>query len=888
MRFGILTVFDLVFIFILLVSGPLLAEKGEINKKTLFVSRLNQAKPVIDGHLNDGCWKSGRFRSDLIQLRPVEGNSPSEKTEFCINYDENNIYIAVKAFDSRPDSIEALVVRRDDMGVTNSDYIFVMFDSHFDGRTAYEFGINAAGSREDVFFSEDANRMDVNWDPVWEAESSITEYGWCTEMCIPFTALRFSKAENQKWGFNFYRKIYRRNEELHWQLVPDDSPGFVSYSGIIEGFSSIASQSRIELMPFAGGRLNTFKAAAGDPFTDGIDLSSNFGFDGKAALTGGMTLDLTINPDFGQVEADPSEVNLTAYESYFSEQRPFFVEGENILYYPLGSSAADFTNESLFYSRRIGRKPQYLPNPSDGFYPDYIDQPDYSRILAAAKLSGRTKDGLSVGVLNAVTNEEQAVIREGGRNRNVTVEPLTNFFIGRLQKEFDNGNTAVGGIITAVNRKKEAAHLDFLASSAYSGGFDFKKQWQRKTYALNFKMMGSQVSGSREALARLQTSPARYYQRPDAGYLEIDTAKTSMSGHGGALSFCKQAGSWIWDAGGSWRSPGLELNDLGYIRNSDRIQYYARAGYRDFHPGRLFRSYSVFLDFYQSWNFGGDNLYKGGSVSVNTRFLNYWNLYLSVDRSGSAYSSSFLRGGPLTRYSGKIENWLIVSSDARKDWFVRFQSRNSFDDDGISNTHTFSPSFRYKFSPQFSLTINPSYTKNINNLQYLKKASFGSEDRFIFGRVKQKIFRTDFRLDISLTPRLSIQYFAQPFIASGSYSRFKRITDPRAEGADRYKNYTASELSFNKESDTYSIDESSTGIDDYKFYNPDFNYKEYLSNLVVRWEYRRGSALYFVWSEMYDNYDNPGSFRLTRDLQNLFNSYSNYVFQLRLSYWFSV
>ncbi len=373
-----------------------------------------------------------------------------------------------------------------------------------------------------------------------------------------------------------------------------------------------------------------------------------------------MTLNFTINPDFGQVEADPSEVNLTTYETFFEEKRPFFIEGKNIFNYNLNIGDGNLSNDNLFYTRRIGRVPHYYPDLKEN---EYVKIPSETDILGAFKLSGKTKKGLSVGIMETVTAKENATIDQEGITRDISVEPLTNYFLTRLQKDFNKGNTIIGGMITSTNRDLKDTLLDYLPKAAITGGIDFTKFWHNKDYYITFKGVFSRLTGTAKAIEELQESPLRYYQRRDAKHLSLDSGLTCLQGHGGTLEFAKQGGghfqflSWI-----SWRSPGIELNDMGYLRQADEIQQIMWAGYRIFKPYGIFRALNINVNQYKGFDFSGLQKYSGYNTNFNGEFLNYWSFGCGVNRDEAGYAISELRGGPALRNPGGISNWYYLET----------------------------------------------------------------------------------------------------------------------------------------------------------------------------------------------------------------------------------
>ncbi|MFA7583145.1 MAG: DUF5916 domain-containing protein, partial [Proteiniphilum sp.] len=387
-----------------------------------YTSKRVQEVPVIDGQLTDDCWAGALWSGDFVQFEPNSGAAPSQQTIFAIVYDDNNLYIAIKALDTEPDKIVRRVSRRD---AVDGDWVGVSIDSYEDKMTSFEFTVSASGSKGDLLRSASGN--DETWDPIWEVKTFQQRDGWYAEMRIPYSQLRFGKKKSYNWGLEVAREIYRHQELSFWQPIDKSSSQFVANFGTLQGIQDIMPKKEIEIVPFLLSQLTLSEKEAGNPFATGHRTKASAGVDGKVSLTNDITLNFTMNPDFGQVEADPSVVNLTNFETYFNEKRPFFVEGSNIYHYPF-----DITNNErnkLFYSRRLGREPHFSYNPQEG---EYVRAPDRTNILGAVKISGKTRKGTSLGVLNAVTQKMYSETEHDGERSNYAVEPLTNYFAGRI------------------------------------------------------------------------------------------------------------------------------------------------------------------------------------------------------------------------------------------------------------------------------------------------------------------------------------------------------------------------------------------------------------------------------------------------------------------------
>ncbi len=853
-------------------------------KKVYVTSNINPHPPVIDGKLDDPVWDKVTWAGDFIQRNPYEGKEPSQVTAFKILYDDSSIYIAIRADDIEPEKIEKRMSRRDDL---EGDWVEVHIDSYFDHRTAFGFMVNAAGVKGDVVISNDGDDGDDTWDPIWYVKTDTDEQGWSAEMRIPLSQLRFGKKLNQIWGLQVIRRLHRKQETSNWQLIPQKASGWVSRFGELQGIKGINAQRQVELTPYTVGRTQRFEREEGNPFATGSLSNLYGGLDGKIGITSDLTMDFTINPDFGQVEADPSVVNLTAFETYYTEKRPFFIEGRNILNFQIMGGDGSFSSDNLFYSRRIGRSPQYDPDTEDE---EYLDMPENTTIFGAFKITGKTTGGISIGIIDSITAKESAQLSYLGERREQVVEPMTNYFGLRLQKDYNEGNTIFGGMITATNRSIKNEELNFLHDAAYTGGFVFIHQWIKKTSYFSLKTVFSHVKGSKEAILRTQESSVRYFQRPDTDHVRVDPDKTSLSGHGGTLNFGKEGSSGFRFSGGvTWRSPGLELNDMGYIRRADAIMQWVWANYRISKPFSIFRQISFNFNEWMGWDFGGEQMFKGGNTGMRGEFKNYWNFNLGMNREGEALSTSSLRGGPALRLPRVWNGSLFINSDSRKKLRYFVGTFFFYGDQNDSRVNEFEIGATFRPNTALSLSISPSYEFSMNELQYVDTLDLDAGEKHIFARIEQKTLSLTFRLNLSLTPDLSIQFYGQPFISAGKYSEFKPITDSRAQKyEDRFHRITESEIDYYPDTEEYNVDENLDGVVDYTLENPDFNFLQFRMNLVARWEYIPGSSLYLVWSQGRTEDSSVGDFSFREGMRDLFSVHPHNVFLIKFSYCFQL
>lgn len=872
----------LLILLIVLVNSASFA--GKTYERRFYESRpIALEAPIIDGVLNDVIWTKGLWQGGFVQREPYAGANPSQRTEFQIVYDKDFLYVAIKALDNAADSVTYRVSRRDEI---DGDAVGLAIDSYFDKQTAFGFWVNAAGVKKDFIITNDGDNEDSNWDPIWWVKTAKSNDGWTAEMKIPLNQLRFASLDNLTWGLQVGRQLFRKQESSYWQYIPKDASGWVHNFGEINGLKGLTPKPQVEIAPYVVTKTESFQQEAGNPFMTGKRNGLNAGIDAKIGLTNNFTLDLTVNPDFGQVEADPSVVNLSAFETYFPEKRPFFIEGRNLFSFNLVAGDGDMASENLFYSRRVGRSPQLYPDLGDN---EYVDIPSNTTILGAAKVSGRNNNGLSVGIMESLTSSSYARIDNLGQRRHEIVEPMTNYFVGSVKKEFNKGNTIINSILTSTNRQLTDVSVDYLHKDAFTGGVDLQHFWKNKNYLFNAKVYFSSVNGSKEAIAATQTAPARYFQRPDAKYVSVDSSRTSLTGTGGLLQFGKVGeGHFRYLTFVSWKSPQLEINDIGYSQNVDDIFQVAWVGIRFWDPVFIFKSININFNQWTGWNFGGNSAYKGGNVNFNLEFKNYWSIGSGINRNGEGLSSSALRGGPLLKVQGNWNNWYNIGSDQRKALTFMIGGSNNWGDNNSSVYNGFFGFINYKPSKKISVSIIPEISKSNRKIQYVTNTDWNGSARYINATLNQKSYDLSFRLEYSINPDLTIQYYGRPFLTSGKYTDYKMITDPKANKfSDRFTIFEQSQLTYDKNENIYWVDENNDKISDYSFPKKDFNFLDFQSNMIVRWEYRPGSTLFFVWTlgkqDYYDSYSqSTGS-----DINNLFTSYPHNIFLVKFSYRFN-
>ena len=834
-------------------------------------TRLITAKPIIDGVLNDPCWETGEWSGDFIQWIPKEGAKPSQPTQMKILYDDKNLYVALRAFDNEPSKISRKAGRRDEFA---GDIMGVNFDSYHDHRTGFEFSVTAAGQKIDLILTN-PSVGDMNWNAVWYVKTGLEDSAWVAEYEIPLSQLRYSGDKEQVWGMHAWRWIDRLSEESDWEPQTLTSPGMLYLFGELHGIKDLPKSRRIEIMPYALGKLKTFEKVPLNPFADkGRIGMGNVGLDAKIGLSSNFTADLTINPDFGQVESDPSVMNLTAFETFYEEKRPFFLEGENIFKFELGDA-------SLFYSRRIGHAPVYRPDLAAN---EYLKYPDNTSILSAVKISGKSSKGLAVGVLQSLTANENAQLYSGGIQRNVRVEPLTSYTVGRVQQDFNEGTTVLGGIFTSTNRFINDPYLKFLNQNAYTGGIDFLHQWKQKEFYLDAKIIASTINGSTEAIQNLQLSSARYFQRPDTDKKRFDPSLTQLSGQGGHLKIGKGSkGLWRYSTEINWKSPGLDLNDMGYMQVSDLVTQGSDLSYFVNKPVSVFRTYSVSLHQFNNWDYDMNYLNSGFYFTSAFEFLNRWSVSPLVHYQFESLDNHLLRGGDAMLLPPYVGGSINVHTDYSKKFYVGvIVDHSASDNDSYRNTALQTSATVIPFNV-LKLSVSLNYSKNSDNLQYVATEILSPNNKYILAHLDQKTLGATFRIDYNITPELSLQYYASPFASVGKYSAFKEVTNPRAEFyADRF-----SLLNTEYSNNDYQVG-ARDGIPAYSINNPDFTFNQFRSNLVFRWEYRPGSQVFLVWGNERTGWRNDSSSKVGDAISQLKSVIPNNIFLVKLNYWFSL
>lgn len=838
-------------------------------------TRLTTAKPVIDGVLDDPCWQTGEWSGDFTQWIPNEGAKPTQDTKLKILYDDKNLYVALRGYDTEPSKISRKAGRRDEL---TGDVMGITFDSYHDHRTGFEFSVTAAGQKVDLILTNPMNG-DFNWNAVWYVKVGMEDSAWVAEYEIPLSQLRYSRDEEQVWGMHVWRWLDRLSEESDWEVQSLTGPGMLYSFGELRGIKGLPRSRRIEIMPYAVGKLKTFEKEPGNPFADkGRQWLGNIGLDAKIGLSSNFTADLTVNPDFGQVESDPSVMNLTAFETFYEEKRPFFLEGKNIFSFDMGG-------DDLFYSRRIGQTP--------GYRFDYIDHrdwfaryPDNTFILSAVKISGKSSRGLAVGVLHSMTAGEKAQLWSGGQTTDKRVVPLTSYTVGRVQQDFKEGNTVLGAMLTSTNRFIEDVYLEDMNRNAFTGGVDFLHQWRDKEFFLDAKLIGSSIHGAREAITKAALSSARYYQRPDVGHDGINAleGKNYLHGHGGSIKIGKGSkGHLRYSTQIDWKSPGLELNDVGFMPMADIVHQETEISYFATKPVSIFRTYNLGVHQNNQWDYQMN--YENSSVYAfaSMEFLNRWAITPSGSYQTETRDTRLLRGGPAFLLPELWEGSLNMRSDYSKKIHFSLSGTCAMAQEDHYTATSYQASATVIPFNVLRLSLSLNYSENQDNLQYVGAFGMNGQANYVLAHLNQHTLGATFRVDYNITPELSLQYYGSPFSSTGKYTAFKLVNDPGAENyTDRF-----TPIQLVKEGNHYT---PATGASHapVEIPNPDFTFTQFRSNLVFRWEYRPGSQLFLVWANERTGWENENTPKVEDAIKGLKDVFPNNIFLVKLNYWFSL
>jgi Domain of unknown function (DUF5916) len=844
---------------------------------------------VLDGRLTELAWQRPAA-APMIQNDPDNGRRPRQRTDWWVAYDKDALYLAARLHDSAPDSICCDIGRRDTW--PNSDWLYLNLNTFDDDRNGYSFSLSPAGAIGDAVLYNDG-WDDASWDGIWDFGVKIDHLGWVAEIRIPFSQLNFPNQEEQVWGINVSRRTRRYRERDELFHLPLNESGYFRRFPKLVGIRGIEAGNRLEVLAYGAGKAEQLQFEAGDPFHDDVEASANAGVDLQWGVSSNLTLKATVNPDFGQVEVDPAVVNLSDFETYFPEKRPFFVKDANIFRY--GSEGTNnnwnfnWMDPMLFYSRRIGRSPQLSLDEHD-----YADVPDASTILGAAKLSG-TMGETSVGFLNAITAEESALLQSAGSRSKQLLEPLTNYTVLRAKRASGDGNRGLGAMITNTWRDLSTeSSRNELVRHGQSGGLDgWLNLDSNAVWALRGYIAGSHITGSESAIADIQNSYVHYMNRPDMDHVDFDPTRTSFSGWTARTMLNKQSGSVRLNTALGVVSPGFHINDMGFQTRADKINYHLATGYRWSEPGKLFRNAGFDLAGYQIWNFGGVPGQKGLGMFYNGCFLNYWAFWGRAFFNPETNSLDSTRGGPIMRTSKAYSFDFHLDSDGRKTVYIAAGGDVSSAENGsrsaggdVSLVVRPRSSLKLSFSPRLSWSDDK--TQWVDSVSDdAMNATYGQ--RYIYSDLEYRQFSLTTRIDWTITPKFTLQTYIQPLFVVARYTGFKELAQAATNQFNEYGEENSSTIEYDAEGNSYQIDPDGDGTaESFDLDNPDFNFKSLKINAVLRWEYRPGSTAYLVWTQGRVDYADPGDFSLSRDSRSLMDADSENIVMLKITRWFDI
>jgi hypothetical protein len=872
----------------------------------------------LDGKLDEEIWRTAPVATGFRQSQPHEGQPATQRTEVRFAFDDAYLYVGARMYDdSGARGVRTRLVRRDDN--FNSDYFEVIFDTYHDHIGRLFFMTNPSGVKYD------ANGLggggDPSWDPIWDVKANIDSLGWTVEMRIPFSQLRYPNTrDEQTWGMQMWRQENRLNELSQWSFWTLQESGGPPRFGHLRGLVVNHAPGRAEVLPYVVGRsANTPVSDPGNPYQDAHKNDGRVGGDARVLLTSNLTLNATVNPDFGQVEVDPAVVNLTAFETFFDEKRPFFVEGAG--YFSFGGLSCFFCSNvsslSTFYSRRIGRSPSATDNAYN--QGTYADIPDNTSILGAAKLTGRTRTGWSIGALDAVTGRStantlrvdttrdtvtSAILSQDTVRGNATVEPPANYFVGRIARDFRGGATQIRAIATSVVRGlgDDAYLKDHLNTHSEAVGLGTDMYWGQRDYHLMWQMVGTSVSGDTADVNRLQQSSARYFQRPDRrngsnGLFSdaYDPTLTSLRGLGLYGRFARETGKLLWEVSTNMRTPGFENNDIAAL---SRVDYWFMSGnvLRQWtKPSKWYRFMTLIAGGQQSYNFDGDLVDRQGQLFGSMTMLNYWNVSAFWLYRPHRLDDRLARGGPVLG-SQTLSFWSgSISSDSRKAVIISLNA-DYYCNEGVYCGQDESLTAEIHPRSNIAVTIGPSFSRSVGSTQYVTTVADPAAtnfygNRYVFADIDQRSLSMSTRVNVTFSPTLTFDLYLQPLIASGKYSRFNEFAAPRSRTQLVYGQDIGtvhdSVVVTGTDSTIYHVidpDGAAGPAPSFAVANPDFTFRSLRGNAVLRWEFRPGSTLFLVWTRSASTQISRGSIDLASDASSLFRGPSDNIFLVKMSY----
>ena len=862
-------------------SPSLRAQAPATGPKHALATRVSDGAIRVDGTLDERIWRTAPAVTDFLQAEPDEGTEPTDRMEVRFAYDDSALYVGARMFSTEP--VEAPLSRRDDGGQAES--LQIELDTYHDRRTAYMFGVTAAGVRLDHYHPRDEqNNRDQEYDPVWQARTVVTDDGWTAELWLPFSQLRFNERAERVFGLNIRRDVPAHNEENYWALVRRTESGWASRFGELRGIEGVEPHQRLEILPYiAASSRVTGDRDRSDPFDDGKNLASRVGADVKFGLGPNLTLDVAFNPDFGQIEADPAEVNLTVFETIFSERRPFFLEGNNVLTAGTGN---------YYNSRRIGARP------SGSASGDYVERPDTATILGAAKLTGRLASGTSIGLLAAVTDQEFANTSTGGLLGRTKVAPRSGWGVARVIQEVGDQGSTVGAHLTAVHRGMDPADplAAVLGRNAVTAGADARIRFADRAYEASFNVGLTHVDGEPEAIAGYQRRNSHLFQRVDQPVVRFDPTRQVIDGLQVTGRINKIAGRhWLWNANVMIESPEFEPSDFGRLNFAGDYSARAQLTYRETVPGRFLRGYSFGpnLSHYSYYDRNLGNRYNLGA-NTSVTFLNFWSMSVNVTRFFRGLDAQLTRGGPVMGVPlGWSANWSLRNRAGSQ---TRWSGRATYQSNELGDsTWRVGASLSVRPSPSLQLSVEPDYRNERGtratfsgpiNRQYLTTLSGGRPEtfgnRYVFGFPDRTTLSTQMRVSYTFRPDLTLDVYAEPFAASGRNLAFGEMRSP---GARDLRIYGENGTTIERLADgSYIVTD---GDDTFSLANRDFNVRSFRSNVVLRWEWRPGSTLFMVWQQNRESRVSDGQHVGLGDLFESLTATGDNIFAIKTSIWTS-
>ncbi len=849
-------------------------------KRKYQIHKIPEKQFKIDGKLDEDTWQQeGEWSEKFSQVIPFERVFTASWTRVKLFFDDENIYVGVYCKDAHPETMNAFIGNRDDN--SNGDLISIAFDTYHDYRVAPEFNINLGGNKTDLTVTDKLS-VNLSWNAVWEGRTHINmaDSSWTAELRIPFSQLRYNQDNADGiWGLHVRRIIRRNNEVQNWSLIPIKNNGHVFSFGEMHGMKDLPKPRGIEFLPYGMSKFIKEPKIENSPYQKGQSWKANAGLDAKLALSD-YTMDITVNPDYGQVELDPSVMNLSAYEVFYEEKRPFFLEGKHIL---------EFDNNEggmMFYSRRVGARPTYQPENIDNIQ-SFASTPTPIPILGAMKITGTNKNGVTIGLLESITAKTKSHVYRNGLESLEVTEPLTNYTVARIQKNWD-GNTLLGGMFTSTNRKLDQEHLkNILIENALTGGVDFTQYFSNRLYYIDAKAMLSSLNGSKEAILFNKRNATHYYHRESgADYLNLNPDKTSLNGTGGFVKIGKKGNAqWNFSEVFSWASPGFDLNDVGYIKQSDYLLNESEIAFRKTDPWGPFRFAGINLTQKNQWNYG--------KTAINNDVAIRWRSLSTVHRIEADWKETFswnsidsrrLRGGPDIRYNPNLESIIDLSTDRAKRVVLkmRYEGRHFFNQQTSYNQ--IQPSMIFRLGNHVKLTGQFNYAWNQDDLQYVASISNADQQDYIMGNMKQNTYGITMNLQVNLTPDVSIQFYGSPFTSVAHYDQFKLATNTMATSfKDRF--YAFNDQQIQKQDENYTANYENRNL---SFKDPDFSFNEFRSNLVTRWEYKPGSTIYLVWEHNGSRRESLYQSGWGNNLESMFGFPASNTIMMKFNYWFSL